>query len=242
MGWRKGEVVIYVIIYSVVAVAIYTFVIALGIYKAHRVNKQNYSYLIELKELIEEIKNVIKEEPKIMMSNRQYKNTSLDGVHVEPYKETNSMSLSDLLNRKPTDKEYEEILDLIVELIRDTYADYKFMIAKAEKPTDTNFLQIESKYEDAPEMHEKIFRKAIDYGIEMRVLQEKFAERVAAGKVIDLGEDVVVITDDGEYSLPTGISPINSGVEGEVIRAIVTFIHKDNYDEWYKENIKKGNK
>lgn len=158
------------------------------------------------------------------------------------YEEINIMSLSDLINRKPTDEEYEEILGLIVELIRDTYADYKFMIAKAEKPTDTNFLQIESRFEEAPEMHEKIFRKAIDYGIEMRVLQEKFAERVAAGGVIDLGEDVVVITDDGEYSLPTGISPINSGVEGGVIRAIITFIHKDHYDEWYKENMEKGRK
>lgn len=224
---RKGEITIYVIIYSVIIITIYTLVITLGIYKAYKSSKQNYSYLIELKTIVEEIKNIIKEEPIAMTRN---------------YEEINIMSLSDLINRKPTDEEYEEILGLIVELIRDTYADYKFMIAKAEKPTDTNFLQIESRFEEAPEMHEKIFRKAIDYGIEMRVLQEKFAERVAAGGVIDLGEDVVVITDDGEYSLPTGISPINSGVEGGVIRAIITFIHKDHYDEWYKENMEKGRK
>lgn len=224
---RKGEITIYVIIYSVIIITIYTLVITLGIYKAYKSSKQNYSYLIELKTIVEEIKNIIKEEPIVMTRS---------------YEEINIMSLSDLINRKPTDEEYEEILGLIVELIRDTYADYKFMIAKAEKPTDTNFLQIESRFEEAPEMHEKIFRKAIDYGIEMRVLQEKFAERVAAGGVIDLGEDVVVITDDGEYSLPTGISPINSGVEGGVIRAIITFIHKDHYDEWYKENMEKGRK
>lgn len=211
--------VLYVII-NLVVIFLYTVIIAIGLFRAYKENNRcsGYEYFIELKNIVEEIKNMVAKEDK--------------------FTKVNNMSLSDLINRKPTDKEYDEILDLLTELIRNTYKNYKFLIAKAQKDDEPHFLQIVSKYEDYPELHDKIFKKAIDYGVEMRVLQEKFAERVANGEVLDLGDDVVVIVDDGDYSLPTGISQINSGIEGAEITAIITFIREDNFQDWYEHHLK----
>lgn len=239
--------ILYVIIYCIGAISLYTAVIFLGIYRAKREGKNTLDYLFEVKHILEEIRQIIMKEEISDMSEEkgQYKSVRDSemlsvGEVAKPLHFPDlagKLTLSDLINRKPTEENYADIINLLAELFQKTYGEYKFMVAKAQKEYDANFLQVVSRYEEHPELHKSIFRKAIDYGIEMRTLQEKFAAHVAAGKVLNLGPDVVVITDDGTISLPTGVSPINSGLEGGEISAIVTFIHKDHYEDWAARNI-----
>ena len=73
----------------------------------------------------------------------------------------------------------------------------------------------------------------------MKTLQHKFAAKVAEGAVVNLGKDVVVITDDGTPQLPTGVSPINSGLEGGEISFIISFIKMENLEGWTENNMPK---
>lgn len=153
----------------------------------------------------------------------------------------NQLTLSDLINRKPKREEYEEVVEYLVKLAKETYESYKFLIAKSSDETkEGHFLQLVSNYNENPKLHKKIFSKAMDYGVNMQILRKLFASKVAKGDVIDLGEDIVVITNDGELTPPTGVSPINSGLEGGEIAFIITFVRKENYEEWLKNNVHEG--
>jgi hypothetical protein len=150
----------------------------------------------------------------------------------------NKLSLTDLLTVKPTEANYEELVELLTELALSTYEDFKFFIAKSSDETKAaHFMQITSHYDDFAELHKLIFARAIEYGIDMRELQRRFAQAVADDKVIDLGEEVVVIIDDGTPQLATGVSPIQSGFEGSEITFIISFIKEENYDQWAKNNL-----
>lgn len=150
----------------------------------------------------------------------------------------NKLTLTDLLTQEPKEEHYEEVLDLLIRLAKETYEDYKFLIAKSPDETQqSHFLQIVSNWNENPELHKRIFSKSFDYGLDMQELQKKFALLVKEGKVIPLGDDVVVITDDGTGQPPTGVSPINSGLEGGEIAFIISFIHKNNLEGWTKTHF-----
>ncbi|QZA69721.1 hypothetical protein 035JT004_230 [Bacillus phage 035JT004] len=150
-------------------------------------------------------------------------------------------NLTSLVTRKATDEEYDEILDLLTDLARYTYNQYKFFIAKSPDETEhLNFISVVSFAEEAKAVHADIFSKGVAYGIDMAELSSRFAKRAALGKVLDLGEDVIVITDDGTGNPPTGVSPINSGIEGGEIRFNFSFIKKENYEAWEKKAFPKS--
>ena len=177
-----------------------------------------------LKKVIEEIKTIVHKEDFLMELK-------------------NKLSLSDLLTRKPSDKEYQEVVELLAQLAKETYEEFKFLFAKSPDETDQpHFLQIISNSTEKPELHKLIFAKGLEYGLDMKELQKRFAQYVAENNVIELGEDVVVITDDGTNQPPTGVSPINNGLEGGEICFIVSFMKKENYPKWAEKTFKKEEK
>lgn len=150
----------------------------------------------------------------------------------------NYMSLTDLVTNKAEDRHYDVVVELLTSLVRKTYQDYKFFIAKSEDETkDYNFLQVVSKYEDDPYTHKLIFSKGVEHGLDSIELSRRFAEYAKAGKVLRLGEEVVILTEDGTGQSPTGVSPISNGLEGSEIAFIFGFIQKKNYDEWHKNTF-----
>lgn len=145
----------------------------------------------------------------------------------------NELTLTDLVTQNPTEDQYEEVADILVMIAQKTYEDYKFLIMKSPDETkDANFIQIQSSQEEMPEKHKEAFSKTIDYGLDMGVLRNHFSRKVAKGGVIGLGEDAIVILDDNTQQTPTGVSPINSGVEGGEIVFNISFVQGKNYDEW----------
>lgn len=243
---------IYVIMF--IAAVVYTLIIVLGVVTAAKKSKKS-SVLYALHGFIEELKDKVHKEE--IMDKGNYKNTrnseytpkegviSIDGLtshYYQPAVEDNGLSLSHLLNQKPTEENYNEIIELLIKLAKDTFNDYKFLIAKSkDEAKDSNFLQLVSHYSEAPELHREIFIKSVDYGVDMGELVKKFAARVEQGDVLPLGEDVVVITDDGSGQLSTGVSPINSGLEGGEIAFIVSFIKKENLEAFNAEHFPKEN-
>lgn len=150
----------------------------------------------------------------------------------------NETTLTGLLTKEPTEENYDEVVDILAELAERTYKDYKFLIAKSSDETQQgHFLQITHNYDEDPETHKKLFSKAMDYGVNQRELQQKFAERVANGDVLPLGDGVTVIINDGTGQLATGVSPINSGLENGEITFIVTFVQNKNYEKWAENNL-----
>ncbi|WPF70290.1 hypothetical protein BCVP_CDS0262 [Bacillus phage BC-VP] len=150
----------------------------------------------------------------------------------------NHMSLTDLVTNKAEDRHYDVVVELLTSLARKTYQDYKFFIAKSEDETkDYNFLQVVSKYEDDPYTHKLIFSKGVEHGLDSAELSKRFAEYAKEGNVLRLGEEVVILTEDGTGQSPTGVSPISNGLEGSEIAFIFGFIQKKNYDEWYKNTF-----
>jgi hypothetical protein len=212
----------YVIIYSVIASILYTIVIWVGVRGAAKESKKSIDHMLEVKEILEEIRDVLKLKEENGMKNDMYKT-----------EEDNQLTLTDLLVTEPTEEDYDEIIDMLVELAQHTFTDYKFLIAKSSDETkDANFLQIVSNWAENPRLHRRIFQKSIEANIDRQVLTEKFAERVRQGKVVSLGDNAVVIVDDNTGNPPTGVSPINSGLEGGEIAFIISFVKKENFEDW----------
>ena len=233
----------------IIALLCYSLLLAIGFLMALRASKrQGRLYNKVLRKIINELRDVInKEEIKNMtkLDKGAYKNTrSSEFIQCDTAEGQDEMvveeklTLTHLLTREPTDKEYKEIVDLLVELAQKTYAEYNFLIARSSDETkEANFLQLVSHSSEAPELHKKIFRKSIEYGINIPKLQKQFAHRVAQGKVVPLGDEVIVILEDGTGIPPTGCSPVNSGLEGGEIAFIISFIKKENLEAFEKHNL-----
>lgn len=147
-------------------------------------------------------------------------------------------SLTNLLVAQPTDTDYERILDLLIQLFKLTYNEYKFYLAKSSDETKApNFLQVTSPSTEHPDIHKQIFKLAVDSNMDMRELQKRFAEKAATGEVVNLGDNAVVITEDGTPQLPTGVSPVQSGLEGAEITFIISFMRAENFDAWHKNTF-----
>lgn len=235
--------------YVIIAIAVfwYTVLIIVGLVMAVREAKKETNIIkCMLSSVIKELKyTLIKEETKSMTNldkgvNKSNRSSEPINFKPEPFVEKKGLTLTDIITRKPTPQEYDEIEGLLTRLVKKTFSDYKFLVARSSDETQKeNFLQIVSHYSEAPALHREIFRRSVEYGIDMRTLQERFASRVAAGQVLDLGDNVVVITDDNTGNLPTGVSPVNSGLEDAEIMFIISFVKKENFDAWHKHNFPK---
>lgn len=244
-----NDVVFYNFLYCIVCIFVYSAIIYLGYRRSVNEYKKANHYVSNLKEVIEDIKDIIFKEEDRVLDKGSYKNTrsseyiKLGGEisNMKSYK--NNLTLSDLITKQPSDEDYNELIELLTKLAKVTYEDYKFLIAKSDDETkQPNFLQIVSNSSEHPELHREIFVKAVTSSINMKELQKRFAQYIAEGNVLDLGEDVVIITDDGTSQLPTGVSPINSGLEGGEIVFIISFIKKENYEAFCENNLPKADK
>lgn len=236
-----------VILYSVGGALLYSTVLYFGYRKSIKEFKRVHGLVKLFEEVIKEIRHAVTNKEEDTMSEERKVElvfTKEAGLRLEAQRVKNELTLTDLLTRKATDAEYAEIIDLLTELAKQTYEDFKFYIAKSHNEAeDPNFLQIASSFKENPSLHKLIFAKAVSYGIDMKELQERFAKHVALGNVIDLGEDTVVITNDNTAQLPTGVSPINSGLENGEIAFIISFIKKENYKAWHTNTfpVESGN-
>lgn len=232
----------------------YSAIIYTGYKKAVRDHKRDHMFVFSLKEVVEELKHIITKEEETNMfekdehkkQSKEVKNlgdmaetTSFFGRPFSFYKEkVNELTLSNLLNNKPTDADYDQIISVLKMLAQSTYAQYDFLIFKSpDEVENTNLLQIVSKAEDNPKLHKELFAKAMDSNIDYNELVKRFAAEVASGNVIELGDDVVVITNDGTNISPTGVSQINNGLKDGDIAFIISFIKKENLDAFNKKHL-----
>lgn len=209
----------------VVLLFIYTMIVVFGFKKSIREHKEDTDYTASIKgalDALSEIKD----------------NLRRDNKMTEVKVPTNKLSLTDLVSRKATITEYGEIIDLLTKLAKNRYENFQFTFYPAQdEDTQAHFMQVVSNWHEDVELHKTIFAKGIEYGVEMPMLRKLFAEHVRAGHVVDLGADVMVITDDGTGNPPTGVSSINSGLEGSEIAFIIAFVKKAHYKEWCKNNF-----
>lgn len=236
--------------------ALYTLLLGVGYRHSIKEHKKATSFVFILKDVIEEIKHIIyKEEDEDMEEKGTNKNTgSLEPKKIElengfafigntaewsePETTKNTLTLTDLVTNKPTDADYAEIVGLLTKLAKVTYENYNFLIVKStDEVEDTHFIQMVSSATENHRLHRDIFVKAINTNVDYKELVKRFAAHVAAGNVIHLGDDVVVITDDGTNMLPTGVSPINNGLEDSQITFNISFIKKENLDAFNKKHL-----
>lgn len=233
---------LYGSVFCIVGVTVYSAIIYVGYRKSAKEHLRVNLYFLNLKEVIEDIKRVITKEENGMLDKnaRSSEHQAVEPMMFFGHKReiVNELTLTDLLTIKPTDADYDEIVGLLTTLCQSTYAQYKFLIIKSTDETEeTHFLQIVSPAAENPELHKEIFAKALNTGVDYVELVKRFAAHVAAGNVVDLGEDVVVITNDGTKMIPTGVSQINSGLEGGEITFNISFIKKENLDAFNEKHV-----
>jgi hypothetical protein len=226
----------------VVAILWYTALLIIGLYMAARESKREANlYKLVLGHVIHELKDILIKEEKIMLDKGIHKNRrSSEGINFKPetFKPESKLTISSLVTTEPTPQDYDAVEEMLAELARQTFEDYNFLIAKSSnEATDPHFLQLVSHFSEAPELHKAIFKKAVETNIDIPTLQQRFGERIAAGGVIPLGEDIVVITDDNTGQPPTGVSPINRGLEGGEIAFIITFVKRENHPAWLEHTF-----
>lgn len=236
-------------------IILYTLVLFLGYLKAIKRSREELeaeqNILILVNDIFEDLKNTIEKGEENMTKHDTIEKRKPFEAEGELYIDgkshggflmpvikpeiKNTLTLEQVVTRKPTDDNYAEVIGLLADLARKTYNDFKFFVAKSDDETkDYNFLQVVSKYEDDPYAHKLIFSKGIEYGIDMAELSKRFAEYAEEGNVLPLGDNTVVLTNDGTGQSPTGVSPITNGLEGSEIAFIFGFIQDENYDEWHK--------
>lgn len=135
----------------------------------------------------------------------------------------NEKNLEELLQEEATEKDYEKFIDGITEAIQDLYKNYQFI----RQDPDVNdvlsgyFLGFKFIRMEYPKLFESLFRLAVDKSMDPNKIQEKFIERVQAGKVIPLGNVVIY----GE-----GSTQIGSILQGESVPIVITFAPEE-YDK-----------
>lgn len=158
--------------------------------------------------------------------------TSVGGLYDAP-------TLKEVVTAQPTEEDYEDVLVLLAALVRITYNNYKFALYKSPDETEReNFLRIDCPYEEHKWLHDKIFKQTIKKGLDMKILQEKFADAAIAGDILELGEGITILKHDSGGRLMTSVSPINSGLEGSEITFIFSFVQTENYEAWKKNHFK----
>lgn len=158
--------------------------------------------------------------------------TSVRGLYDAP-------TLKEVVTAQPTEEDYEYATILLAALVRVTYNNYKFALYKSPDETEReNFLRIDCPYEEHKWLHDKIFKQTIKKGLDMKILQEKFADAAIAGDILELGEGITILKHDSEGRLMTSVSPINSGLEGSEITFIFSFVQTENYEAWKKNHFK----
>ena len=209
----------------IVALFIYTLVVVFGFKKSIREHREDNNYTASIKGAINVLSDI-------------KDNLRRDNKMTEVKTSTNKLSLTDLVTREASITDYAEIISLLTQLAKNRFDNYQFTYFPAQDETrEAHFMQIVSNWHDDPELHKEVFRKGIDYGANMKVLRNLFAEHVRAGHVVDLGAEVMVITDDGTGNPPTGVSSINTGLEGSEIAFIIAFVKKEKYTEWCENNF-----
>lgn len=227
----------------------YTLVLLLGLLVAYmKARKEATTVKLVIENAIEDLKELLLEEEDIMANeeNRGIYSSALwinsaevtrDGLHNIP-NELGAPSLTQLITANPTEEQYKEVTELLVGLAKRTYERHKFYFAPTKDELEIpNMIQIRSHYKEEPLTHQEIFKKGVNYGIDMSKLLGYFAKEAAAGNVVDLGDNAYVITDDGTGNPPTGVSPINSGLEDGEITFLISFIKKDTYEEWHAKHF-----
>lgn len=207
-----------------ILVTTYTVVVLGGIYAAARKAKRASAvYKAVILQMLSEIRDYIKEE----------------NIVNPLIQEKEELTLATLIHKKAVDSEYAEVVDLLAHLAKSTFQNYNFLIQKSTDETkEPHFMQLRSAFHESPHVHKQIFEKSIDYGIDYDVLVQKFNDKLKAGEIISCGDDVVIITDDGTGMPASGVSQINSGIEGGEIGFNVSFVSAKNYDAWAANNLK----
>jgi hypothetical protein len=244
MTWMYGIIIIVVLVlYS--ASMTYRYLSVHAKYHRQKIHLSLHDVINEILGMIHKednevdkgaYKNIGESEPKVQLVMPLYESDFV-GEKAEDTS-VGGPSLTNLLTAQPTDMDYERILDLLIQLFKLTYNEYKFYLAKSSDETKApNFLQVTSPSTEHPDIHKQIFRLAVDSNMDMRELQKRFAEKAATGEVVKLGDNAVIITEDGTPQLPTGVSPVQSGLEGAEITFIISFMKAENFDEWHKNTF-----
>jgi len=227
----------------------YTFILFLGLATAFiKARRETTTVKSVIENAIEDLKEIILEEEVTMAEGHKgiYENQgTIDGIYIGSeelsFIRHKAPSLTQLITANPTEEQYKEVTELLVGLAKRTYERHKFYFAPTRDELEIpNMIQIRSHYKEEPLTHQDIFKRGVNYGLDMSKLLAYFAEEVAAGNVVDLGDNAYVITDDGTGNPPTGVSPINSGLEDGEITFLISFIKKDNYEAWHDKHFPKA--
>lgn len=137
----------------------------------------------------------------------------------------NKHTLGELLALEPTEKEYRKYVKMVGEQIQKQYVDYQFFMYEPDKSDLVSGFMLQFQIMGHEPEYDKLFKYAMDTGLEMDKIDAYFFESLLAGEIIPIGEGIIV-EEEG-----TGISPIKSGDDVRVIISFVTEEYKELQEE-----------
>lgn len=137
------------------------------------------------------------------------------------------LTLDTLMRQDASEKDYEDTVDIAAEIVANAFEACDFGLYRPEDESVSPYLlDFKLGAGSQPELFRKLFKQIVHKGIQTTPFQDAFKERLKAGKVVSMSDDLAILVPErGESS---GISEIRSG--GDEIFAKILFCHKD-----YKE-------
>lgn len=131
----------------------------------------------------------------------------------------NSKSLSELLDDRAEEQDYQKFLDGIILIVKKLYRDYKFVQQHpAEGDTQSGYyLALQIFSHENPEEYDELFRLAVDKSLDPYKLSDMFVKKLAAGEVIALGDAVIDEANSG----------LSSILQGQDVRVNITYAPKE---------------
>jgi hypothetical protein len=131
----------------------------------------------------------------------------------------NQKSLSDMLETKATDADYEEYFTILIPIIRELYATYEFLRQDPAPDdfTSANCLIFDFSRDEFSMEYTKLFRLAIDRGLDDKEIVPRFVDKLVNGEVLELGTVQIVPEQSG----------VSSVLQGKEIRVLVTFMTEE---------------
>lgn len=137
----------------------------------------------------------------------------------------NGHTLGELLALEASEEEYEKYVEMVSEVVGELYSDYQFFMYEPDKSDLVSGYMLQFQIMGHEPVYDKLFKYAMDTGLEMDKIDKYFYEALTNEKVIPVGEGIV-LEEEG-----TGISPIKSGDDVRIIISFVTEEYRKRQEE-----------
>lgn len=137
----------------------------------------------------------------------------------------NQHTIRELVTLEPTAEDYVDFVNLVGDRVKELYEQFQFALFEPAEGDLISGYFMQFQIFGQEEIHNELFVHAMDKGIDTEEANEYFFDKLKAGEVLPLGDNIQLERDG------TGISPVKTGDDIRIIVSFVTDEYKEKQDE-----------